>query len=149
MYTPMMTSSNGNIFRVTGHLCVRGIHRPPVNSPHKGQWREALMFSLISAWINGWANNRDPGDLRRYRAHYDVFVMPKYGVASATVSRAPRPSPTGISSCNSRWHIEAETKWLQFPDSILKCISWMKMYEFGLRCHWGLFLRAQLTIFQH
>ena len=26
---------------------VRGIHRSPVNSPHKGQWRGALMFSLI------------------------------------------------------------------------------------------------------
>ena len=24
---------------------VRGIHRSPVNSPHKGQWRGALMFS--------------------------------------------------------------------------------------------------------
>ena len=33
---------------------VRGIHRSPVNSPHKGQWREALMFSLICAWINAW-----------------------------------------------------------------------------------------------
>ena len=30
---------------------VRGIHRSPVNSPHKGQWRGALMFSLIYAWI--------------------------------------------------------------------------------------------------
>ena len=28
---------------------VRGIHRSPVNSPHKGQWSEALMFSLICA----------------------------------------------------------------------------------------------------
>ena len=27
---------------------VRGIHRSPVNSPHKGQWRGSLMFSLIS-----------------------------------------------------------------------------------------------------
>ena len=35
---------------------VRGIHRSPVNSPHKGQWREALMFSLICVWINGWVN---------------------------------------------------------------------------------------------
>ena len=26
---------------------VRGIHRSQVNSPHKGQWREALMFSSI------------------------------------------------------------------------------------------------------
>ena len=47
----------------------------PVNSPHKGQWRGALMFSLISAWINSWVNNREAGDLRRNRAHYDVIVM--------------------------------------------------------------------------
>ena len=54
---------------------VRGIHRSPVNSPHKGQWRGALMFSLICAWINGWVNNGEAGDLRRHRAHYDVTVM--------------------------------------------------------------------------
>ena len=54
---------------------VRGIHRSPVNSPHKGQWRGALMFSLICVWTNDWVNNREAGDLRRYRAHYDVIVM--------------------------------------------------------------------------
>ena len=54
---------------------VRGIHRSPVNSPHKGQWRGALMFTLICVWINGWVNNREAGDLRRNRAHYDVTVM--------------------------------------------------------------------------
>ena len=54
---------------------VRGIHRSPVNSPHKGQWRGALMFSLICIWINGWVNNRQAGDLKRYRAIYDVTVM--------------------------------------------------------------------------
>ena len=37
---------------------LRGIHRSPVNSPNKGQWRGALMFSLICAWINGWLNNQ-------------------------------------------------------------------------------------------
>ena len=47
----------------------------PVNSPHKGQWRGALMFSLISVWINGWVNNREAGDLRRNRAHYDIIIM--------------------------------------------------------------------------
>ena len=47
----------------------------PVNSTHKGQWRGALMFSLICVWINDWVNNREAGDLRRYCAHYDVFVM--------------------------------------------------------------------------
>ena len=56
-YCVMMTSSNGNIFRVTG------------------QWRGTLMFSLICVWINGWVNNREAGDLRRYHAYYDVTVM--------------------------------------------------------------------------
>ena len=54
---------------------VRGIHRSPVISPQKGQWRGALMFSLMCGWISAWANNRDAGDLRRHRAHYDVRVM--------------------------------------------------------------------------
>ena len=54
---------------------LRGIHRSPVNSPDKGQWCGALMFSLICVWINGWVNNRKAGDSRRYRSHYDVTVM--------------------------------------------------------------------------
>ena len=54
---------------------VRRIHRSPVNSLYKGQWRGALMFSLVWAWRNGCVNNRDAGDLRRHRAHYDVTVM--------------------------------------------------------------------------
>ena len=46
------------------------------NSPFpKGQWRGALMFTLISARINGWVNNREAGDLRRYRTHSDVIAM--------------------------------------------------------------------------
>ena len=54
---------------------VRGIHRSAVNSPHKDKWRGALMFSLICVWVKGWVKNRRAGDLRRYRAHYDVTVM--------------------------------------------------------------------------
>ena len=54
---------------------VRGIHRSPVYSPQKSQWRGALMFSLINAWTNCWANNSDAGDLRRHRANYDVTAM--------------------------------------------------------------------------
>ena len=54
---------------------MRGIHRSPENSLHKGQWRGALMFSLICVWIKGWVNNCEAGDLRRYRAHYDVTIM--------------------------------------------------------------------------
>ena len=54
---------------------VRGIQRSTVNSPHKCQWRRALKLSLIRAWLNGWVNNREAGDLRRHRAHYGVPVM--------------------------------------------------------------------------
>ena len=64
---------------------VRGIHRSPVDSPHTGQWRGALMFTLICARINGWVNNREAGDLRRHRAHYDVIVMNCYIGSSYTV----------------------------------------------------------------
>ena len=65
----IMTSRNGNIFPVTGHLCGE------FTGPRKGQWRGALMFSLICVWINGSVNNREAGDLRHHRAHYDVIVM--------------------------------------------------------------------------
>ena len=59
---------------------VRGIDRSSVNSPHKGQWRGALMFSLICVGINDWVNNREAGYLRYYRAHYDVIIMWGYWV---------------------------------------------------------------------
>ena len=65
-----MPSSNENIFRVTGHLCGE------FTGPRGGQWRGALMLTLICARINGRVNNnREAGDLRRYLAHYDVIVM--------------------------------------------------------------------------
>ena len=71
-----MTSSNGNLFRVTGHLWGEFTGpRSPVNSPHKGQWRGVLMFTLICARINGWVNNREAGDLRPNRAHYGVMLL--------------------------------------------------------------------------
>ena len=54
---------------------VRGIHRSLMNSPHKGQWRGALIFSFICSGINGWINNNEAGDLRCRRAHYDVTVI--------------------------------------------------------------------------
>ena len=62
----MMMSSSGNIFRVTGPLC---------REFTGGQWRRALMFSLICTWINGWVNSCEAGDLKHHRAHYDITVM--------------------------------------------------------------------------
>ena len=64
---------------------VRGIHWPPVDSHHKCQWRGALMFSLMCAWTNGLANNRNAG-LRRHGTHYDATV--KMGSVFCTWIRA-------------------------------------------------------------
>ena len=51
------------------------------NSPVAGEFPAQRpvtrsLFSLICVWINGWVNNHEPDDLRRYRAHYDVIVLP-------------------------------------------------------------------------
>ena len=63
----MMTSSNGDIFRITGHL--RGKF-----TGHR--WIPCTKASDAELWVNnGWVNNREAGDLRRYRAHYDVPVI--------------------------------------------------------------------------
>ena len=62
-----MTSSNGNIFRVTGPLC--GEFTGP------GEFPTQRPVILICVWINGWVNKREAGDLRCHRGHYDVIVM--------------------------------------------------------------------------
>ena len=73
IHMTMMTLSNGNIFRVTGHLCREFTDDQWI--PAQNQWRGAFMFSLICFSINGWVNNGEAGDFRRHRAHYDVTVM--------------------------------------------------------------------------
>ena len=70
----IMTSSNENDFPRYWPF-VRGIHWFPVNSSHKGQWRGSLTFSFRCVWTNGWVSNRNAGDLRRHRTHYDVTSM--------------------------------------------------------------------------
>ena len=71
----MMTSSNENIFRFTVQMS--GEQRPVT--------RSFDVCFLICVWINGWVNNREAGDLRRYRAHYDVIVMVNIFVKSLGV----------------------------------------------------------------
>ena len=68
-----MTSSNGNIFCVTGPLCweFTGPGEFPAQRPVTRSFD--VFFDLRR--INDWVNNREAGDLRRYRGHYDVIVM--------------------------------------------------------------------------
>ena len=69
----MMTSSNGNISCVTVPLCreFTGPRWIPAQRPRMRSFD--VFFDLLL--INGWVNNREAGDLRRHRGHYDVNVM--------------------------------------------------------------------------
>ena len=120
----MMTSSNENIFRVTGPLCEE--FTVPMNSLHKGQWCGALMFSLICAWINDWVNSRDAGDFRRHCAHYDVNVMPpEWTKTSGTVSNG-MTSPCTLTNWTSAslWHrIMASRIILMLPPKLITSLA--------------------------
>ena len=80
-----MTSSNGN-FSALLTICAE-------NSPVPGEFPAQMPvtlrfgFSLICVWINGWVNNRETGDLRCHRAHYDVIVMGKIDWYRTNVKR--------------------------------------------------------------
>ena len=125
---------------------VRGIHRSPVNSPHKGQWRGALMFSLICARINGWVNNRKAGDLRRHRAHYDVIAMVILLASHIILCyRFENANPTAMvkkpQSCLPRdlcWRL---AHWCRdkmaaiFQTTFSNAHSRMKIYESRLKYH--------------
>ena len=70
----MMTSSNGNIFCVTGPL--RGEFIGPGEFP--AQRPVTRSFDVFFDWrlnIYGWVNNREAGVLRRHRPHYNVIVI--------------------------------------------------------------------------
>ena len=85
-----MTSSNGNFFPRYWPF-VRGIHRSMVNSPHKGRWPGALIFSLIFGWLNSLINNGEAGDLRRYCGHHDVIVMKKLKIQDVEIWKLELP----------------------------------------------------------
>ena len=75
---------------------VRGTHRSPLNSPHKGQWRGAFMLSLICTWINGSVNNREAGDLIRI---VKLFLKEKYHTWYSSERAARVSTCSGWTSC--------------------------------------------------
>ena len=69
-----MTSSNGNIFRVTGHSCGEFTGH---------QWIPSTKASDAELWcllwsapeMHSWVNNSGAGDLKRHRDYRDVTVI--------------------------------------------------------------------------
>ena len=121
---------------------VRGIHRWPVNSQHKGQWRGALvLFSLISAWINRWVNNCEAGDLRRHHAHYKVTVM-SLTIPDVIQSQRDigRPEWYQSYSTNSIWLfwsiVPEEVGLLMIQRSNWHAHHWCQSLSFQTILHW-------------
>ena len=104
-----------------------GIHRSPVNSPHKGQWCGTLMFSLICVWINSWVNDREAGDLRRLRGHYDVIVMIK---SNPSISLHPEEARTW---CAKSWSKTNSMK-IQILEFVQKLNTWHNVWCRLIRC---------------
>ena len=121
-----------------------------MNSPHKGQWRGALLFSLICIWINGWVNNREAGDLRRYRVHYDAIVI-------VMISQIPRciigQIPHSAQFCNR--NVNMCTFLLQNGALLDMWLVLCGMCTTGLNstlktyAKWTLFNKFKLNFFQH
>ena len=110
----------GTILRVTGPLLgestghrmihVRRIHRSPVDSPHKCQWRGAWTFTSICSWTNDWANNRDAGDLRPGRAHHELTVMMNWLFSSKSFCECKLTTVCCFKPCWPCHHVRKESK---------------------------------------
>ena len=99
----IMTSSNRNIFCVTGLLCREFTGHQWI--PHiKASGMELWCFFSIWARINGWVNNHEAGDLRCHCAHYDVIVMSFENVVCEMVANLSQPQCVNPDPC-SRWPV--------------------------------------------
>ena len=106
----MMKSSNGNIFRVTGHLC--GEFTGSGEFPTQRPVTRSFDISLIYVWINDWVNNREAGDLRRHLTPYDVIIMCQREIVWLTkyIDTLLNPKATHASSC--LWLLHRQLEWV-------------------------------------
>ena len=74
---------------------LRGIHRSPVNSPHKGQWRGAFMFSLIWRHCN-W-NQAKGTNISKGFGMFSHLVLPTREHNSDVIMSAMASQITGVS----------------------------------------------------
>ena len=123
---------------------VWGIHRSPVNSPHKGQWRGALMFSLICTWTNAWVNNPDTDDSRHplwrrcngwYNSHPDDLSV---SISQNYFDFGPILGPlyhvySLQYKCRSLWWLYCPQWWASITASWQKSLQ----YLFKDRCNQG------------
>ena len=110
---------------------LKGMHWPTVIFPHEGPVMQNFDVFLVVSITSCWLNNCSFSDLRCQ----DMLVMSlmflphKHSLCQMTFLNTLRPRQIDVVFANA--------------------FSWMKMLEFRLRFHWNLFLRVELTVFQH
>ena len=118
-------------------LCA-GNSLSPVNSPHKGQWHGALMFSLICDWTNGkskqsrrrWFETRSCSLWRHCNAHFqrDENLILSYFIfwSSEQILRMPWQHRSHVSYTSYAkiivigWHKSAPAKFKSEQIELLK-----------------------------
>ena len=147
---------------------MRGIHRSPVNSPHKGQWRGALMFSLIMQRLNkrlskhswDWWFDSPSGPLSRHcndegRSVIPIEHYPKESILNIDHLFKSKQQHYISSNNNALYtdfyigHFLRVTHWNRdkicavLQKTFSDAFSWMKMFEFWLKFNWNVFQRVQ------
>ena len=119
-------------FPLTGPLCgeFTGHRWIPLT---KASDAELWCFRWSAPWINSWVNNREAGDLRRHRTHYDAIVM------SAFIWHKRE------CIISTHWNKVAAILQLTISDSF----SFTKMSEFRFEFLLNLFPSVGLTISYH
>ena len=105
-----------------------------VNSPHKGQWRGALMFSLICVWINDWVNNREAGELTRH--HYDVTVMQLVWDVIHMTTNGQLTVTVEVSFSSGSLHLVVDTARWYLTSSVAFNINGVHDNRMALRLMW-------------
>ena len=116
----MVTSSNGNIFHVTGPSC--GEFTGPGDFPTQRPVTRSLDVFFDLRLINDWVNNREAGDLRRHRGHYDVIVMGTFFCFKWYTVLAQNNLVWYFSSPYARWILCTR-------DQLLARVFWLTAHE--------------------
>ena len=132
----MMTSPNGSIFRVTGPMWgeFTGHRRIPFTKAS-----DAVLWCFLWPAPEQTANNRDAGDLRLHRAHYDVTVMSRRLFLGG--GRGGMPYST-LNCYNLEWWLSPHwciffTSYVLLPECVFVRDSQHKTKESYLSAKWN------------
>ena len=156
-------SNNKKIF-------VRWIHRRPLNVLHTGLWKLIrinhyidVIMTTVASQITSLAvvclTVYSDADQRKHQSsaslafvwgiHWDRTKGQLRGKCFHLMTSSWIVVETWKETCLTLTHWGRDKMDVISQTTLWSAFSWMKMFEFRLKFHWRLFVRVQLTIFQH